>query len=118
MRGGWGGGGIGDRRVGKGLASRGVHLRFRDFVIQKAHQDFEHREKSLLLHIEPEHSADHVRCRQSWRHSATPHALTQVGGCVIRRGRSASLTALRPRKRAALAKYGNPGGREMTTKES
>ena len=60
---GWGGRWHG--RQPAGLDRRGVHLRFRGFVIQKAHQDFEHRDASLLLHIVPEHSADHVRCRMA-----------------------------------------------------
>ena len=40
----------------RGFYGKGVHLSFRDFVLQKAQKDFEHRGASLLLHIFQERS--------------------------------------------------------------
>ena len=94
--------------MGEGLYSRGVHLSFREFVLQKAHQDPEHQNASLLLHIFHERTDDHVSCRQSWRHSATPDALTQVGGCVIRRGRQRVLPDGSARKLQVLPQVSHP----------
>ena len=53
---GLGDGGIGDRGVAEGFHGKGAHLSFRDFVLQKAQKDFEHRGASLLLHIFQERS--------------------------------------------------------------